>query len=317
VRSTISILISLISLSSSFSQKITINGQAVERIYRTTDSTQNFYLALVPEGKPRGLLVILSGFGGAPRDVLGETDLPVKARKNGYVVIIPYLAVETTYTDSLSQRRLATLIPEVIGKYKIPANNFIIGGHSIGGNGALLYAEMAYRVNNEKLTKPNIVFGVDPPLDMKRLWESFTFFKKVNFSSTAVAEADYFLTRFQRELGGSPAQKPDAYEKISSFYRDSKDGGNIMYLRATPVRLYCDPDVNWYIENRRTPIEHINATDLSACIVQLKLLGNSNAELVANIGKGYFPDGRRHPHAFSQLDADEFLRWANRLLAKK
>jgi hypothetical protein len=63
-------------------------------------------------------------------------------------------------------------------------------------------------------------------------------------------------------------------ENISAFYRDAPDGGNAKLLKSIPVRLYCDPDINWYIENRRTPIEHTNLADLTACIVQLKLLGN-------------------------------------------
>jgi len=316
MKSTILIFVASISFCS-VGQKLTIYGQDVERVYRTRDSTQNFYLALAPRTEPKGLLVILPGFGGPPSDVLVETDLPAKARKEGYFVIIPYLAVETNCSDSLSQSRLGALIPEVITKYKIPGNNFAIGGHSIGGNGALLYSENAYRLNNEKIIKPNLVFGVDPPLDMKRLWESFVYYKKVNFSETAVNEANYFLKRFQKELGGTPIEKPEAYEKISSFSREAPDGGNAKYLRSVPVRLYCDPDVNWYIENRRTPIEHTNTADLSACIVQLKLLGNNDAELITNLGKGYFPGGRRHPHAFSQLDSAEFLTWANKMLVKK
>lgn len=316
MRSSILIIASLISIYS-FGQTLTLSGQVVERVYRTSDTTQNFYLALVPEIQAKGLLVILPGFGTLPAQVFAETDLPTKARTAGYVVIIPYLAVETDCSDSLSQSRLTTLVPEVIEKYKTPKNRFIIGGHSIGGNGALLYAENAFRANNERVVKPNLVFGVDPPLDMKQLWENFVFYKKINFSQPAVDEADYFLERFKKQLGGSPSERPKAYEKISSFYRDAENGGNAKYLRSVPVRLYCDPDVNWYIENRRTPIERTNAADLTACIVQLKLLGNNDAELITNIGKGYFSDGRRHPHAFSQLDADEFLSWANKMLIKK
>ena len=316
MRVSILIITSVISIYS-FGQKLTISGQAVERVYRMGDSTQNFYLALVPEIQAKGLLIILPGFGSMPAQVLEETDLPFKARKDGYLVVIPYLAVETDYLDSLSQGRLTTLIPEISETYKIPKNRFIIGGHSIGWNGALLYAENAYRLNNEKIVKPNLVFGVDPPLDMKQLWDNFVYYKKINFSQPAVNEANYFLERFKKQLGGSPLEKPNAYEKISSFYRDADEGGNAKYLRSIPVRLYCDPDINWYIENRRTPIERTNTADLTACIVQLKLLGNNDAELITNVGKGYFPDGRRHPHAFSQLDAGEFLTWANKMLAKK
>ena len=118
---------------SSFGQKVNIFGNDVERVYRTSDSTQNFYLVLEPKISVKGLLLILPGFGGPPREVLEETDLPAKARKEGYVVIIPYLAIATFCSDSLSQGRLNTLIPEVIDKYKIPKNKFIIGGHSEEG----------------------------------------------------------------------------------------------------------------------------------------------------------------------------------------
>lgn len=286
-------------------------------MFRTPDSTQNFYLVLEPEKSIKGLLVILPGFGGGPAGVLQETDLPAKARTSGYLVVIPYLAVLTTYWDSISQDRLKTLIPEVIRKYKVPDNRFIIGGHSIGGNGALLYAENASKTSDDRIIKPNLVFAVDPPLDMKRLWQSFSYFKKVNFSKGAVNEADYFMKRFESELGGTPLEKPDAYARISSYYRDAPDGGNAKYLRSIPVRFYCDPDVSWYLENRRAPIEHTNLADLTACIVQLRLLGNDRAELITNLGKGYFADGRRHPHAFSQLDADEFLEWMDKALSQK
>jgi pimeloyl-ACP methyl ester carboxylesterase len=302
---------------SSFGQREVIFGQEVERVFRTQDSTQNFYLALVPESTIKGLLVILPGFGGPPRDVLQETDLPVKARADGYLVIIPYLALVTNSSDSISQSRLTSLVPEVIKKYKVPTNKFIIGGHSLGGNGALLYTANAFKTDNVRIIKPRLVFGVDPPLDMKHLWESFKYFKKINFSETASNEADYFIKRFESELGGTPLERPNAYEKISSFYRDEQDGGNAKFLKSIPVRLYCDPDVNWYIENRRTPIERTNLADMTACIVQLRLLGNDAAELITNIGKGYFPDGRRHPHAFSQLDSDEFLIWVDKYLNKK
>jgi hypothetical protein len=307
----------LVSSFCSFGQKEIISGETVERVFRTQDSTQNFYLALAPKTAIKGLLVILPGFGGMPGDMLQETDLPAKARNDGYLVVIPYLALQTNCSDSISQSRLATLIPEVIKRYTIPNNNLVIGGHSIGGNGALLYTENAFKPTKEKLVKPKLVFGVDPPLDMKRLWRSFMYFKKTNFSEAAVNEADYFIQRFESELGGTPFEQPDAYEKISAFYRDAQDGGNARFLKSIPVRLYCDPDIIWYIDNRRTPVEHTNLADLSACIVQLKLLGNNDAELVTNIGKGYSPDGRRHPHAFSQLNADEFLKWADNVLSKK
>ena len=101
----------------------------------------------------------------------------------------------------------------------------------------------------------------------------------------------------------------------SSFYRDAKDGGNVKYLTSIPVRLYSDPDINWFITQRNGPVEWTNLADISACIVQLRLLGNLKAEYISCLGKGFLPNGERHPHAFSMLDADEFIAWADKVLA--
>jgi hypothetical protein len=302
----------------SFAQKTKILGEEVEYIYRyKKDTTQNFYLALTPSANTKGLLLIIPGGFTLPKDFLNETDLPFKARKNGFVVVIPFLAKETFYLDSVSQNRLETLIPEVIKKYNTPANKFIIGGHSIGGHAALFYTEKSYQLNRADFVKPNLVFAVDPPLDMKRFWISHTYFKQLNPPVAIKFESEYILNKFSKEIGGSPFELPKRYEEISSFYREAKDGGNAKYLGTVPIRLYCDPDINWFIENWRAPYETLNLSDLAACIVQLKILGNANAELITNLGKGYFPGGRRHPHAFSQLNVDEFITWINRMLEKK
>src|SRR5688572_8519415 len=101
--------LSLIFVAISFctvAQKGVIFGHEAEIVFRSADQTQDFYLALAPNESPKGLLVILPGFGGPPHDVLRETNLPAKARSNGYVVVIPYLAVDTHCSDAVSQARL-------------------------------------------------------------------------------------------------------------------------------------------------------------------------------------------------------------------
>ena len=293
-----------------------ILGQKSQIVYRTKgDTTENFYLALLPEKISRGLLVILPGFGTTPSEVLQETRLPLISCKAGYTVVIPLLvAYQKEDLSSMFQMRLEALIPELLSKYRIAKDKLMIGGHSLGGHQALYYAEQAYRLNKDQIVKPILVFGVDPPLDLKRLWDSFQYNKRIRFSAVSAGEADYMITRFRKLYGGSPQEKPTVYREASSFYREAKDGGNAKYLKSVPVRLYCDPDIDWVIENRRGSFEYMNAADLSACISQLKLLGNTKAEFVSCLGKGYLPDGRRHPHAFSILDADEFITWADKIL---
>jgi len=104
---------------------------------------------------------------------------------------------------------------------------------------------------------------------------------------------------------------------MSSFFPEARDGGNARFLRNMSVRLNCDPDIDWIIENRRGSFETMNASDLSGCISQLKLLDNKDAEFVNCLGKGFMPNGKRHPYYFSMLDPDEFVLWANNLLVLK
>lgn len=293
-------------------------AQKAMTVYRTTgDHTQNYYKALAPEGPSKGLLVILGGFCTTPDEVMRETRLPETAVKAGYTVVLPYLLDDcsTIDTNNVYEARLESLIPELVREYHPPRDKFIIGGQSLGGHRALFYAEQAYRANNAAIVRPNGVFGVDPPLDMKRLWKSFTYGVAINFSPVSVEEGKEMLRRFTIMYGGGPDQYPKKYEAASSFYTEAKDGGNAQYLRTVALRLYCDPDINWVIENRRGTYETMNATDLAGCISQLKLLGNRNAEFVNCLGKGFKPDGTRHPHYFSMLDPEEFVRWADQLPA--
>ena len=300
----------------SFSQKTTIAKESVERVFRNdSDSSNNFYLVLEPTVKPVGLLLILPGYGSFPQAVLEGTDLPSKARKQGYVVVVPYLGDETFYLDSIAQLNLKTLVPDVLTKYRVPPEHFIIGGHSAGGNAALLYAARAFRSTNEAYVRPAAAFGIDPPLDMKRFRNTVLHEIEINFRKNNVSGMKKFLADFEKLFGGSPETQANQYQKYSAYYRDANEGGNIKYLKTLPIRLYCDPDVNWAIDNLRVGYEHLNASDQSACIAQLKLLGNENAELITNLGKGYFGK-TRHPHAMSQLDSKAFLSWMNTILRK-
>lgn len=296
------------------------SAQRTEIVYRSgADTVQNYYKVLLPAMESKGLLLIIGGFCTTPDEVMQETKLPETAVRAGYTVVLPYLVDDCSTIDSrnLYQSRLEKLIPELLKKYSIPTDKFIIGGQSLGGHRALFYTEQAYKINNDLLIKPNAVFAVDPPLNMKRLWNSFVYGVRINFSEVSVGEGKEMLRRFNIMYGGSPSQNPKKYEQASSFYPEAPGGGNAKYLKTVPVRLYCDPDINWTIENRRGTYETMNATDLAGCISQLKLLGNTNAELVNCLGKGHKPDGSRHPHYFSMLDPDEFIAWASKMLGNK
>ncbi|MBK7939120.1 MAG: alpha/beta fold hydrolase [Lewinellaceae bacterium] len=294
----------------------TAQAQKMDTVYVEKEGVfQKYYLALLPEQASKGLLVILPGFGTMPEGVLKETQLPQTACQAGYTVVIPLLLrYDMEDTAFVFQSRLEVLIPELMQKYKTPEGKFILGGHSLGGNQALFYAEKAYMLSDTTLIKPDLVFGVDPPLDLKRLYNAYARSLELYPEKAKGSEAEFITKRFRRIYGGTPEERPDAYEAASSYYRDARDGGNARYLKNVPLRLYSDPDVLWYILERNMPMEWTNTADLSACIVLLRRLGNQNAGYVPCLGKGWLPNGKRHPHAFSMLDAGEFVGWVNKVL---
>ncbi len=293
-------------------------AQKIDTIYTEKNGAlETLYFTLIPEQPSKGLIVVLGGFT-YPQETLTETNLPKKACAAGYTVLLPFLyRADTVDRNNVFETRLELLIPEVIRKYNIPKNKFIIGGQSWAGHQAMLYAEKAYNPNYKSIVKPNAVFGVDPPLDLKRLYNGYVRAMAIDTAKKKGSEAVMITTLFKNQFGGTPLQKPKAYEMASSFYRDAKDGGNAKYLTSIPVRLYSDPDINWFITQRNGPVEWMNLADITACIVQLRLLGNKKAEYISCLGKGFLPNGERHPHSFSMLDADEFIIWADKVLNVK
>jgi len=86
------------------------------------------------------------------------------------------------------------------------------------------------------------------------------------------------------------------------------EGGNADYLTDIPIRAYTEPDVRWWMQNRRKDYYAMNAVDLAGLVNYLNILGNARAELVVTHNKGYRPDGSRHPHSWSIVDNAELIR---------
>jgi hypothetical protein len=67
-------------------------------------------------------------------------------------------------------------------------------------------------------------------------------------------------------LGGSPTDAAEAYRRQSPVLASLPDGGNARFLSSTPIRLYTEPDVQWWMENRNLDYHAINSVDHAALI---------------------------------------------------
>lgn len=299
-------------------ETILVSKSDPHNLYRSfdNDSSTLFYKLIIPKTKPVAALVILPGAGEPLDDIEQQTTLHTLAVNNGFLIILPSINWGTT-KHIYEHEMLDLIFTQVIKRFDIPKDKFVMGGFSAGAMLSLTYTEKANREKGKTAIIPRAVFGIDPPLDYAHLWQHCINDIERNFSDVAVAEGKWITEMYTEEFGGSPAQFPQNYIKHSIYSRSEKDGGNAKYLLTTPILLYTEPDVNWSMENRHRDFYDLNAMDISAMINLLQLGGNKNAKLVVTHDKGYRLNGQRHPHSWSIMDNEQCFEWIQKQLSSK
>lgn len=281
-------------------------GQQSKTVYKNpADSSQNFYVISLPKGSIKGLLVLNARY------------LSDSSKITAYNLGICTLTIvpTTSYLDNLTSGSILNTIDRMIGEvirgYKISNNKVIIGGMSVAGTGSVRYAEYCYLNKSLYGIKPCGVFGVDPPLDYERLYHESNNAIIRNFSKDAVDEGKMLIGILANNLKGTPQTNIKSYQANSPFCYSAANGGNAYLLNHIAVRLYTEPDINWWIDNRRKDYYDLNSIDDAALINQLKINGNSNAELIVTDKKALNTDG--HPHSWSMVDENDLLLWCNKI----
>lgn len=305
MRRTLFFLIVLLT-SKGFSQKIEYSFSS------PNDTTKNYYVTIYPEGPIKGSLILLPGFSELPHKILNETDIYKYASKEGYITFIPALGDWLFfYLDSSSLQKCEQFINEIFKKHKLKTESFFIGGFSAGGTLAFQYTEKAYKLNSK--IKPVAVFAADPPLDIERLYTSFTNIDRPKKGQDSENLEKYFSQRIRDEFKSDPSQNPKFFWNISVFSHSDTAHTAIKSLVSVPLRVYNDPDINWYIDTYRSNYKDMNVFDSAAMINWLKSMGNNKAELINALGKGYRKkQNSRNPHSWSIIDSKELVEWMNK-----
>lgn len=286
-----------------------INLQDSTLLYVNDGSSNTLYYKAIVPNNIAATMVLFPPTGQTAEVVIAQnTNLLNETFKNDVLVIIPSLNYNL-YMDGPSLRLLDRVFTHALSNYKLDANKIVFGGFSLGGMNAIRYTEMAHDPKITTTVTPVAVFGVDPPLDFEVLYYNFERTIAKNFSEVAMYEARIYLDKCDKEFMGSPKSAQSTYQKHSMYSRTLADGGNARHLKNVPVRIYSDPDISWHLENRRADFYDINALSQTAFINQLHILGNEKAEYVNRLGKGYRPDGRRHPHSWSLVEPVDAVKW--------
>lgn len=284
-----------------------------------------FYYALVPQKSIQAVLILFPSYGETVENVISCNKILMQQAydKNIMSVVVSANNNNTLDTDTTAKRFFDTVFQEMVIKYKAPKDKFILSGLSLGGMNALLYTEMSRNSKYSTYLKPWAVIGIDPPVDMIDLYNGAKnaiakYEKEGNQLSesknVALKEDRFIVDDFKKLYGGSPAEFPEKYVEGSMFTRNRDDGGNAKYLIHVPVRLYCDPDILWQLKNKGRDYYDMNAANLSAMTNFLMQSGNTKAEFIPAIGKGFRVDGTRHPHSWSIVEPTDCINWILELI---
>lgn len=268
-----------------------------------------YTLVLPKEGTLKGVLVLFHS-GRDTSSKAYEMRLYVEAVKRQAAVLYVTTGnrVEFLFDDS-TYIQLDRYLGKAIQENQLPADRLLFGGMSLAGTRAMKYALWCLQGRSAYGIRPAAVAVCDAPLDFIRFWKQLNRSKRLKLHPTAVDEATWVTAVLERNLGGTPMEKPEAFLTYSPYSPDLPDGGQAVLLKNTPFRAYTEPDVQWWMEHRGNDYYAMNALDAAAVVNQLRILGNDRAELMLTQNKGYRPDGTRHPHSWSIVDNSELVDW--------
>ena len=280
------------------------------------DPLAGSYRIYEPRGNPVGLLVLIPG-GAATHDEFtpeggSPSILPQALAHHQVVTIVPGGGGYSHWLEDGWLRHLDAIVAETLTTHRIPSDRVVVGGFSAGGTAAVRYAEFCAARQSPSGVRVRGVFAVDAPLDFGRFWRGETLAVRRGAHPGFVAEAKAVLEDMRRVLGGSPDEEPASYLQMSPFSAFAEGGGQARLLAGVPVRLYTEPDIRWWMENRKVDYYSMNAVDAAALILQLQLLGNRQAQLITTRERGARPSGQRHPHSWSIVDETELQGWVLR-----
>lgn len=254
-----------------------------------------YYLKQLPKTTTtKGILVLIPGYGEHPYAVSVQTTLLQEAEKNGIAVMMVNLTPnnQSLPIDENAMLKLGKMIQHFFQQEKISsAVPLYIGGFSIGGTAALQFYTQNHEFNIRK------VFAIDPPLDMLRLRKSLAKGKEHGI----VAKFNSINTDKQSAENG--------LKKLSVYHPDFLTASYPEYKHSA-LRIYCEPDILWWIKNRNMDLSDMNITDCAGYINKLLQKNpDQKVELILTTNKGIRNGNQIHPHSWSIAQPVDLINW--------
>ncbi|MCB0569133.1 MAG: hypothetical protein KDC66_05195 [Phaeodactylibacter sp.] len=269
------------------------------------------YTLLLPRDTIKGLAVFF-GSGRDTSDAGYEMRFYAEAarRQVATLYVTTGRRIEFLFdADTARYEQLDRYIGQVLDTYPIPRGRLMFMGMSLAGTRAMKFGYWCLDGHSQYNIRPRAIAICDAPLDFFRFWREGAFSIRYNTNPTSANEASWVNAQLEQHLGGTPEEVPEAYRRYSPYVKGAMISPELERLKNVAVRAYTEPDVQWWMANRRKDYYGINALDAAGLANELHLLGNAEAELITTLDKGYRPDGSRHPHSWSIVDNGELVEW--------
>lgn len=253
----------------------------------------------------KATLVLFPCFPCDIENTKNEFPIIEEANKKGVSVILMNYNFKLYLKDSELQN-LSKHFNSIFENNKLSTDNVYIGGFSGGGNVTLLLSN--YLIKERNSIQPKGVFIVDSPVDLLGLYKVAEKNIISNFSSESVEEANWIIDTFNSEFG-NPKDSISLYKKLSPYTLETNTISNVENLKKLKIRLYTEPDFDWWLQNRKNQKDEINSYFIEQLYNDLKIKGFQKIELINTKNKGYRADGTRHPHSWAIVDKENLLNW--------
>ncbi len=272
-------------------------------------SKQGFSLHL-PKSEAKATLIFLSGSALDTTRTIDEFEIIKPAIENDIAVLFVSTGkvIEFLFTDQDIQI-VDEIIGNVLNTYNLSDRPKFLAGMSLGGTMAFRYAEYCFLNKSKNNISPDAIVVCDAPIDMVRMWHEQEQALKNDFHPNAVGEATWVLHFLKKHMGGSPKEAMENYINYSPFVYTDENKSKTQLFRNVSIRMYHEPDMNWWVENRAKDYNTINSIDLAGFYNYLRLAGNTEVELITTYNRRKDYDKGASPHSWTIVDNVELVEW--------
>lgn len=263
------------------------------------------YELILPTIQQEGVLILFPGFPETPERIKTEFKIVQPALNRGIAVVLMKFN-QRLWLETSEKFRLASTINQLFNDHNLNGNRVFIGGFSSGGNISLLLAN--HLAETENIIQSQGVFIIDSPVDLLGLYEISKRNIQRNFSDVSIQESKRTVNRFEANLG-KPEAGIENYESYAPYTHKTDNVNNLAHLKDVKIRLYTEPDIQWWQNNRQNEWEDMNAFFIQNLSKTLTKKYGNTVEYIATKNRGYRANGQRHPHSWSIVEVDKLLDW--------